>query len=304
MITTQQLWAAIEPVKRKHFGLGLKKGKRIFEKIARVSNGQEPVRHATEYGGPGQLVRKTEGGTVAPLTIRQGTNKTWLYDLYAGEITLTYELARDSKVREIQRAAETLGRSVSSTPDYIFALFLSRGFNTDFPATADGKPIFSTTHLIVGTNSSTGANTPATSAALSETALEDTYTALMTMPGADGMISSVMPEKLVVPAALSITAQKLTTKSNGKTLGSANNDPKVVGSDLELVVNPYLDAQSTSKWYLITDWDMGGIFWEWDVRAESLEDQNIHTLNRTSMTFFRARHGIDDWRHAFGQNPA
>jgi phage major head subunit gpT-like protein len=296
--TTQQLWAAVEPVKRKHFGLGLKKGKQLFAKIAKVSTGAESVRHAVEYGGSGQLVRKTEGGSVTPLTIRQGTNKTWLYDLYAGEITLTYELARDSKVREIQRASETLGRSVACTPDYIFAQFLGRAFNSSYPATADGKEMCATDHLIIGTNSSDGSNELATPAALSETSMEDVYTALMTMLGADGMISSIMPEKLIVPAALAHTAKKLT--KSGKTLGTANNDPKVVGDGLEVVVNPYLDTHSTSRWFVLTDWDLGGIFWEWDVKSESLEDQNIHTLNRTSMTFFRARHGCDDWRHVFG----
>jgi phage major head subunit gpT-like protein len=296
--TTSQLWAAVEPVKRKHFGLGLKKGKKIFEKIAKVSNGAEPVRHAVEYGGTGQLVRKTEGGAVTPLTVRQGSNKTWTYDLYAGEVTLTYELARDSKVREIQRSAETLGRSVSCTPDYIFAQFLGRAFNGSYPATADGKEMCATDHLIIGTNSSDGSNELSTPAALSETALEDVYTALMTMLGADGMIATTMPEKIIVPASLAHSAKKLTKA--GKTLGSANNDPKVVGDGLEVVVNPYLDTHSTTRWFVLTDWDLGGIFWEWDVKAESLEDQNIHTLNRTSMTFFRARHGCDDWRHVFG----
>lgn len=302
MITTAQLWAAVEPVKRKHFGLGLKKGKRIFEQIARVSQGQEPVRHAVEYGGPGQLIKKNEGANVAPLTIRQGSNKTWLYELYAGEITLTYELARDNKVREIQRGAEMIGRSVACTPDYLFALFLSRAFNASFPATGDGKPICSTTHLVVGTASSDGSNSMATPAALSETSLEDVYTALLTMPGADGMIANIMPEKLIVPGALAQTGKKLTTRGNGQTLGSANNDPRVVGTDLDLVVNPYLDANTTTKWFVLTDWDMGGLFWEWDVKAESLEDQNIYTLNRTSVTFFRARYGCDDWHHIYGVN--
>lgn len=297
-LSTAELWAAVEPVKRKHFGLGLKKGKQVFSKIARVSQGQEAVRHATEYGGTGQLVRKSEGGEVTPLTIRQGTNKTWLYSLYAGSVTMTYELARDSKVREIGRTAETLGRSVSQTPDYIFAQFLGRAFNSSYPATADAKELCATDHLIVGTNSSSGSNELSTPAALSETSLEDVYTQLMTMLGADGMISSIMPEKLVVPAALALTAEKLTAK--GKTLGSANNDPKVVGNGLDLVVNPYLDAHSTTRWFVMTDWDLGGVFWEWDVKAESLEDQNINTLNRTSVTFFRARHGCDDWRHVFG----
>lgn len=300
--TTSQLWAAVEPVNRKFFGLGLKKGKGVFSQIARVSQGKEAVRHAVELAGTAQLVQKNEGSSVTPLSVKQGTNKTWQYTIFAGSVTQSWELARDNKVRELGRMMETLGRSAALTPEYIFALFMGRAFNTSYPATADGKPLCSTTHLVVGTNTADASNTLSTAAALSETSLEDVYTALLTMPGADGMIASIMPEKLIVPAALSNTAKKLTQGT--KTLGSANNDPKVVGNDLDLVVNPFLDAQSTTFWYVLTDWDMGGIFWEWDVKAESLTDQNIHMMDQTSMTFFRARTGCDDWHHVFGVNPA
>ena len=297
-ITTAEHWAAIEPVKRKHFGLGLKKGKRHFEKIFRVSQGTEPVRHAIEWAGTGQLVQKTENGNVTPLTIRQGTNKTWLYTVYAGSVTVSFELARDNKVRELGRVYETMGRSVACTPDYLAAQFLGRAFNSSYPATADGKELCATDHLIVGTAASTGSNELASPQALSETTLEDVYTQMLTMSASDGMIVDIKPEKLVVPAALANKAKKLTR--TGKQLGSANNDPKVVGDDLELVVFPHLDAHSTTRFFVMTDWDLGGLFWEWDIKADTLTDQNINQLSKTSMTFFRARHGADDWRHIFG----
>lgn len=298
MHNTSAMWTAVEPVKRKHYGLGVKKVKQVFPSIARVSQGTEAVRHSVEYGGTSQLVRKTEGATVTPLTVRQGTPKTWLYDIYAGECTQTFELARDNKVKELQRMFQTMGRSVAMTPDYIFAQFLGRAFNSSFPATADGKELCATDHLIIGTSSSTGSNELTTAAALSETSLEDVYTQLRTGVGADGMLANIMAEKLVVPAALEIAAKKLTKP--GKTLGSANNDPKVVGSDLELVVNPFLDTHSTTRWFVMTDWDLGGVFWEWDIKSETFEDQDVSTFAKKSVVFFRARHGCDDWRHIFG----
>src|SRR6185436_6281617 len=273
-------------------------------RIARVSQGKESVRHAMEIGGSGQLVMKTEGQNAAGLTIRQGSNKTWLYDLYAGEMTMTFELARDNKVTEIQKAASAMGRSVALTPEYIFAQFMSRWFNTSYPATADGKPVIATNHTIVSTVTTDGTNALATAAALSEASLEDMYTLIMVTNAADGMLASMMPEKLVVPAAMSLYAKKLAMK--GKTLGSANNDPKVVGDDLsEVVTNPYLDAAGiTTYWFVMTDWEQGGVFWEWDIKGDYQEDNNIHSLNKTYLAFLRARTGCDDWRHAFGTNPS
>jgi len=301
-IQTAEMWAAVEPVNRKYFGLGAKSVKQVFPKIFKVSQGTEAVRHAVEFGGTAQLALKNENATVQPLSVKQGTNKSWTYSIYAGSVTQSWELARDNRYKDLGKMMQTLGRSANMTPDYLAAQTLGRAFNTSFAATADGKPICSTTHLIVGTNSNDGSNMLSTAAALSETSLEDVYTALRTMTGADGMIVNLMPQKLVVPAALAHTAKKLSQA--GKTLGSANNDPKVVGNDLdEVVVNPFLDAHTTTFWFVLTDWQEGGLFWEWDVKADSLSDQNIHQMNQTSMTFFRARHGCDDWRHVFGVNP-
>jgi|GEM_PF-6101408 len=297
-LSTAQLWGGVEPVVRKFYGLERHRKKPVYKKIFKTTKGKEAVRHSMEMGGPGQLSLKTENGAVSSLSIRQGPNKTWNYDLYAGEITLSYELARDTRIREIETTSRSLGRATALTPENITALFLDRAFNSSFPAVADGKALCATDHLIVGTNASTGSNMLSGGPALSETSLEDVYTNLMSMPGPDGMISPLMPEKLVVPAGLALTGEKLTTK--GKTLGSAYNDPKVVGHDLELVANPFLG--SATRWFVLTD-AVNGLFVEFDGDEENfMEDNSVTTLQKIYVAFFRMRHGCDDWRHVYGSN--
>jgi|SRR6185369_9699914 len=296
-INTAQLWGAVEPVVRKFYGLGLKgKRKAEFSQIFEVSQGKEAVRHSMEFGGPGQLQLKNENAPTAGLNIIQGPNKTWQYGVYAGAITMSYELARDVKYREIKTVASSLGRSTRLTPEYLAAQFLDRSYNTSFPATADGKPLCSTSHLVVGTNSSTGVNALSTAAAMSEASAEDMRTQVMTQSGPDGMINPVMIEKWVVPAALAVTAEKLSRTK--QTIGSANNDVSVVsGTDYQV----FRFLGSNTRWFGETDAD-NGLWWEWDQEAQFLEDNNISVLNRTYVAFFRARWGCDDWRGIFGSN--
>jgi hypothetical protein len=294
-LNTSTLWGGVEPVVRKFFGLEEKKRKKVFTQIFKESNGDEPVRHSMEMAGPGQLVRKTENGVISQLEIRQGPNKTWNYEVYAGRVTVSWELARDHKVREVKKAAGALGKSSALTPEYLAAQFLDRGFNSSYPATADGKELCATDHLIVGTNSSTGSNELATPAALSETGLEDIITQMMTVLGSEGMLAAVQPKKLIVPAALALTAEKLTRAE--KTLGSANNDPNVVGGKVSVIVNPFLT--SNTRWFVTTDED-DSLFWEWDVRSQVMEDQVVTHMKREYVTFSRFRYGCDNWRGIFG----
>ena len=293
-LSTQQVWAAVDPVVRSSYGLSYKKGKPEFKQIFEVSKGKEPVRSSVEFGGPGQLSLKSENGPVSSLTIRQGTPKTWNYVLYAGEVTLSWELAKDCKIREIKTVTSSLGRATRLTPEYLAAQFLDRAFNSAFPATADSKELCATDHLVIGTNTSNGSNELATPAALSETSLEDVLTNLMTMKGADGMIVPVMAKQLIVPAALSHTAEKLSrTKTQ---VGTANNTVSVV-SGMKATTFRYLD--SATRWFVQTDHD-NGLWWEWDEEAQFMEDNSPTTLQKVYVAFFRARWGCDDWRGIYG----
>lgn len=298
MLNTAQLWGAVEPVVRKHYGLEANKVASEFDKVFDVSKGKEAVRHAMEFGGPGQLQLKPEGSAMNALTMKQGPNKTFLYSVYAGEISISWELARDVNYRAIKTVSQSLGRATRLTPEYLAAQYLDRAFNSAYPATADGKELCATDHLTVGTNAYDLANEMSTPQALSETSLEDILTGLMTMKGPDGMIVQVNPETLIVPAALANTAKKL--MSADKTLGSANNDPSIVNrksAGWNYQVFRFLG--SNTRYFVKTDWP-NGLFWEWDVEREFMEDNSPTTLTKVYVAFFRARWGADDPRSIYG----
>jgi len=297
-LSVNSLFGAVEPVVRKHYGLERKRKKPQFKSIFNVSSGGETVKHSMEFGGPSQLQLKTENGPVSSVSITQGPNKTWNWALYAGQITISYELAKDVKYGQIKTVAGSLGRATSLTPEYLAAQFLDRAFNSSYPATADGQELCATDHLIVGTNAANGSNMLSTAAALEEESLEDVMTNLRTMKGPDGMITPFTAEALIVPSALGHKANKLSMSD--KQVGSANNDPSVV-KGIKVNIFDFLD--SSTRWWAKTD-APNGLFWEFDEEAEFLEDNSITTLQRVYVAFFRARWGCEDWRAIYGSNAA
>lgn len=301
-LNVSQLFGAVEPIVRKHYGLEKNRYKAEFSQVFDTEKGKEAVRHAMEFGGPGALPQRNENDTVAGLNIKQGPDQSYVWTMFAGQMTLSWELVRDAKYKAIARVAGALGNAMALTPEYLAALYLDNAFSTSGSLSADGAAVYSTSHLIVQTQASNGANKLSTAAALSETSLEDSITALMTIKGPDGLITKVMPEKLVVPAALDITSRKLA--QSDKTLGSANNDPSMVKSGRSGITPfTFRYLSSSTQWHIKTD-RPNGLFWEWDVEEQFMEDNAPTSLQKIYIGFMRCRYGIDDWRGLFGSNPS
>lgn len=116
---------------------------------------------------------------------------------------------------------------------------------TDNAALADGVALF---HA-----SSHGANLDST--ALAEGALDTGYSVMMTQTGTDSSaILNIMPRFLIVPAALSATAYRLT--GGGVIPESVSNVPLYGPGGprtLEVVVDGQLDGTSATGWYLAAD---------------------------------------------------
>lgn len=88
--------------------------------------------------------------------------------------------------------------------------------------------------------------------ALSETSLAAARAAMRLQKGLDGSTPvDCVPRFLVVPAALENTALQLTTETTPATSGTVNP----TGRNLEVVVDPRLDAVSATAWYLAADPD-------------------------------------------------
>lgn len=294
-LNTAALYAQIEPVTRHYYGLELGSDEQQFSQIAHVETDEDPIREFVEFGGPGQLQFKAENAAVNLDTITQGPVKRVSAATYAGGIELSYEVVKDSKYKKISSAAKSLGRATKKTPEYLFAQFLDRSFNSSFPVTADNVELCSASHLLP--DGTTFSNI-ITAAALAETSLEDIITALRSVQGPDGMLSAEMKKQLIVPSALNVLAEKLSTTA--KTLGSANNDTSVV-KGTKVMTFDYLT--SNTRWFLQTKND-NGIFWDWREKPDFMRDNPALTMQAVFIAFFRARWGCEDPRGIFGSNAA
>jgi hypothetical protein len=291
---TSDLYLTIEPVVREEYGMAQEEMKAQYSQIAKVSSTDEPIMEFMELAGPGRLDLKNENEPMIMRTIKQGPVKRVAAATYAAGITISREAVKDTKVEQIKSAARALGRAVKKTPEHLFAQFLDRSFNSAYPVTADGKELFSTSHLTpYGT---TFANALAVPAALSEETMEDVKTAVRQTIGPDGMLAQVQVKQWIVPSALGHLMKKLTTSP--KTLGSANNDPNVNDGDKYMIFD-YLT--NSTRYIAQTDADRG-FYWMWREAAQFDRDNVATTLQAVFISFFRAMWGAKDPRCGYAVN--
>jgi len=291
-------WAAVEPVvNRKFYGISQKIPSQ-FDKIAHVSSDDEPQRSAVEWGGARTLTLKAENAAVQMTTMTQGPVKFWYTQTFAGAATLSHELAKDVKNRfaKLGSAIGQLGEAAHITPELLFALFMDRAFDSNYPATADGVEMCGT-HTLPGAAAGTSANELAIPSALDQASLEEVRIALRGIKGPSGNLAPRRIRKLVVPPAYDVIAEKLETTR--QSVGDANNDDNVMRGTKSMVFD-YLG--SSTRWFALTDMmdEENGLFWDWIEKTQFITDQVPLLLQKIYVTYFRARYGIVDWRHVFG----
>lgn len=122
---------------------------------------------------------------------------------------------------------------------------------TSNPTMGDGYSLFSSSHA-------SGDNTSGAAAAPSVTTLNTAFVKMMTQKGlTTDAIINVVPRFLIVPVAYSATALEL-VNSTSYVLANSNQGVKnIYGVNAErpltVVVDPQLDANSSTNWYLAAD---------------------------------------------------
>lgn len=298
-MNSASIYKSIEPVVRHFWGLELdtEKNPTIFDKIADVEETDEPVMEATEYGGTGTMTFKPENERITFDSIVQGGSKRWSAGTWATGIEISLEAAEDTKYRAIRTSSQSLGRSARLTPEYLYAQYLDRAFNASYPATNDNLPICSASHVVP--KGGTYSNLLANPYSLSEFALEQIYQNLAVINGPDAMITPLMPETLIVPAALGILAWKL--MNTQLQVGGANNDRSFVAGKQNVVVFNYLG--SNTRYFVKTN-AQDGLFWKWRVKPQFMRDNIDAVTMALYMCRFRAYWGIVDGRGIYGSNAA
>lgn len=293
--------SALWPGIKAWFGLRYKEYGRPWEEYFQRETSDKAYEEIAEAYGFGLAAPKPEGASIQYDNDGEGYKTRFTNTVYGLGYIVTREEIEDSQYKAIsERRSAELARSMVSTKNIVHANVLNRGFSGSFPI-GDGQPLFSASHPVVnGTQSNL-----LTAADLSEAALEDAATRIMTMQNNRGHVIGVQPQTLVIHPSEWANAMRIldSDKQSGAKTDSTNtnnvNALKVAGVVKKVVMDPYLT--DPDAWFLTTDLPYGLLSFQ--RRAlEFTKDNDFDTENAKAKATERYAVGAADWRGVLG-NP-
>jgi hypothetical protein len=251
-----------------------------------------------EITGFGLAPVKPQGSQIFYDTEVQGPVSRYTHVAYALGYIVTYEELRDDLYEVVsKRRAQQLAFSMRQTQENIGAATYNQGFNINYPG-ADGVQLFSNAHPTLSGNQS---NVAATSADISETAVENLCIQIMNTVNNRGLKISVLPMSLNVPTASWFEANRIyrsvlqndTANNAINVLRASNVFPRGIK------VNHYFT--SATAWFIRTNIPRGLQFFERD-KISFDQDNDFDTKNAKAACYQRYSFFWSDWRGGFG-NP-
>lgn len=234
----------------------------------------------------GQAVTYDEGGQLYV--------KRYTYDVYGLAFALTKVLVEDGEaVRVGSTYSKHLAQAMDETLETVTVNHLNRAFNGSYLG-GDGVSLCSASHPVIGGVQSN----VLTSAALSQTSLEQALITLRQAQDARGKKIRVTGKKLVVHPSNMLTAEVL-LKSVLRA-GTNNNDLnpiKSTGSINDAVTLSRLT--SPTAWFIQTD-VRDGLKVLWRRKLEKAMEGDFETDSVRYKSTMRFGSGWTDWRALFG----
>ncbi len=277
------------------FGAKYKDLAPIWSKIFTKGTSDRAYEEIVEESGFGLATVKGEGQSTIYDTTREGPTQRFTHVNYSLGFIVTEEEVDDNLYADkaFSRAG-ALARSMRISKEVVHANILNRSTNSAYVG-ADGQPLVSNAHPVVG-----GTQSNLLSAAdLSEASLEDAMIQLMNMKDSRGLRIMARPVTLVVSPSDAFNAYRI-LNANGQPNTANLNNPNAIrdmGMTPNVVVNPYLD--DTDGWFLITDLDQGLLSFQRKALAFA-EDGDFDTGNLKHKAQERYSAGWADWRGIFG----
>lgn len=244
---------------------------------------------------------KTEGASVA-YDNGMGERYTTTYNnrtIGLGFVVTLEAMEDNLYMSQFPMNAAALRSSLAQGKEIQGAAVLNNGFSTSFPV-GDGAALFSASHPI---DNDVVANTFAIQADLNEASLEQAVIGTQKFRDIAGNRVVVKPTKLIVPAELQFTAERL-LKTELRT-GTANNDVNAMYS-LSTVPQGYRVNQfltDTNGWFLMTNADNGFKYMERKAVATDLTT-DFDTKSIKVSAIERYSFGVSNWRAAWGSSGA
>lgn len=280
----ESLWPGIQ----KWFGDSYDQWPTIWEKLVEVQSSDKAFEKFQGITGYGLAGVKDQGAGIPYRDKYQGFPREIINVFYGLGSTITYEMMRFDQYNLFEKIPSQLAESIRKTEETIVANLLNNGFSTAATPTltADGLSLFNSAHLLVGDNSVTQRNTPATASDLSQTALEQAGIDTGNFVDDLNLPIMVTQKALIVPIESKYLAQKI-LKTEYE-VDSANNTINPVSSanqPIELIVSPWLT--DTDAWFIKTSEKEGLVFTEVDkVMIDRDNDFDTKNLKFSAMRGF------------------
>ena len=227
--------------------------------------------------------------------------KRYVYDQYGIAFALTKVLVEDGDHIRIGTAfSKHLAQSMTETLETVAANHLNRAFNASYTG-GDGSALVVNNHaaaLSVAAGDPSASNLLATSAALSQTSLEQMLIQIRSAADPRGKKIRLTPKKLIVAPGNMLQAEVL-LKSVLRA-GTNNNDlnpVKSMGSLSDVVVMSRLT--SPTAWFIQTD-AQNGLKVLWRRKVEKTMEGDFETDSVRYKSTMRFGSGWTDWRAVYG----
>lgn len=236
----------------------------------------------------GQPVTYDEGGQLYV--------KRYQYDVYGLAFALTRVLVEDGDhIRVGSTYSKHLAQSMIETLETVTCNHLNRAFNASYPG-GDGVALVSASHPVIGGVQSN----LLTSAALSQTSLEQAVISIRQAQDARGKKIRVLPQQLIVHPSNMLQAEVI-LKSVLRA-GTNNNDLnpiKVAANISKTAVMSRLT--SAPAWFVQTD-AKDGLKVLWRRKVEKSMEGDFETDSMRYKSTMRFGSGWTEWRNTYGNS--
>jgi len=249
-ISRGQLVKELEPGLNALFGLEYKRYENQHLEIFDIENSDRAFEEEVMLSGFANAQIKPEGSGVVFDNAQETFTARYTHNTIALAFAITEEAIEDNLYdRLASRYTKALARSMANTKQVTAANVLNNGFSASYPG-GDGVALFSTSHPTIA---GTFQNTLTTAADLNETSLEQALIDINNFTDERGLKIAARGIKLIVPAQLQFTAERL-MKSSQRT-GTADNDTNAIRSmglvQEGYVINNFLT--DTDAFFIKTD---------------------------------------------------
>lgn len=280
-------WQELDPIWKKYFQL------KTSKKRSEIS---------MTVLGVGDIPEKPEGQPYTTDIIQKGWDKEYLHTEFGNMFEVTETAREDDRTDVLADHAKWFMFSARVVQEKRAAVFFNNGFSAE--TTPDGKPIFSTTHLLKGGGSAK--NQPSTDADLSWNALNQAIIDWQTDQKfeAGQLMSPAEDLVLLVHPAGEMLADRIVNTTNLP--GSADNDRNSIKArrNIKIVVNPYFT--DTDAWFLLSAKKDAHGFLSYTRVPMSMKpaDTDPRTGNRLYPIRWRQSWGVSWWQGSYGTQGA